>query len=789
VGDSKSDDPSGQGAYAFGPFVVDPLKRRLWRERGLVPISSKTFDVLVVLLEHRDHSVSKDELLNLVWPDTAVNENNLARQISSLRRALGQRPDEHDFVVTIPGHGYRFVATVRQLADVPPELRNGNGADGHAHHLPEPAPDVEEPHGSEVPPRPQLVVSTPGPSGRGWRPRLQGRWLAVGIAGAAIGAIVAVGADMQLRQRPHSSAPRRGLQRVTYEDAALPRDAAWAPDGQWVVYASDRAGNADLWKQHLGDPDPIRLTASASNESQPQWSPDGHAIVFRSERDGGGLYVMPASGGPERLVSNFGYEPRWSPDGTLILFKRSAVLPDLPTMYVVGLDGRPPRPVRPDVTGRFRSLHAAWHPDGGRVSIWGTTIGREVRFLTVPLESGAPVTPRIPDRVQRDLAGVSAGRFVWAPSRRHIYFEGSAGETQNVWRITVDPATEDWIDGPERLTTGAGEETNVALSADGTRLLFTATSSRTRLWSFPFDSANGIVTGEPYPISTGSTGEVDFDARADGSKVAYRTFRAGRSELWERSVTEGQERLLLASADRKLAKPLWSPDGARLAFIRWDTPDNTSAAAVALLNADGTGERALTSPRQVEMQGTDWSKDGRAILGACRFSETDRYSTCLLSVSGATQAGDSLVRVIASDPRRNLFNQRFSPDQRWITFLAHDLSYAATSTVYVAPSGGGPWRAVTDGAWFDDKPRWGPDGRVLYFVSNRSGVANVWGRRFDDAIGAPVGDPFQVTRFRSAQFLLTPRTVQMDIAITATQLLLPMTESRSDVWMLDQVDR
>jgi hypothetical protein len=96
---------------------------------------------------------------------------------------------------------------------------------------------------------------------------------------------------------------------------------------------------------------------------------------------------------------------------------------------------------------------------------------------------------------------------------------------------------------------------------------------------------------------------------------------------------------------------------------------------------------------------------------------------------------------------------------------------------------------MTDGAWFDDKPRWGPDGRVLYFVSNRSGVANVWGRRFDDAIGAPVGEPFQVTRFRSAQFLLTPRTVQMDIAITATQLLLPMTESRSDLWMLDQVDR
>ena len=197
----------------------------------------------------------------------------------------------------------------------------------------------------------------------------------------------------------------------------------------------------------------------------------------------------------------------------------------------------------------------------------------------------------------------------------------------------------------------------------------------------------------------------------------------------------------------------------------------------------------LTLPDHVEMEASDWTMDGRAILGACRFSPSDRFSTCLLPVSGPDESGAAMVRVLASDPRRNLHNQRFSPDQRWITFLAHDLLYAPASTVYVAPATGGAWQAITDGTWFDDKPRWGPDGRVLYFVSNRSGVANVWGRRVDTATGTPIGEIFPVTSFRSAQFRLTPRTVQMDIAVTATDLLLPMTESRSDIWMLDQVDR
>ena len=104
-----------------------------------------------------------------------------------------------------------------------------------------------------------------------------------------------------LRPAIPGSQPRRTLQRITYDEASLPRDAAWAPDGQWVVYASDRTGNADLWKQRLGDPDPVRLTTSEADESQPQWSPDGQSIVFRSERDGGGLFVIPAGGGAERM--------------------------------------------------------------------------------------------------------------------------------------------------------------------------------------------------------------------------------------------------------------------------------------------------------------------------------------------------------------------------------------------------------------------------------------------------------------------------------------------------------
>ena len=733
------------GRYAFGPFIVDPVKRTLCRQDRFVPITAKPFEVLVVLLQHRDRVVSKDELLSLVWPDTAVQENNLVRQISSLRRALGQRADQHDYIVTIPGQGYRFVATVNS-----------------AHPLPPPA-------------NADVAAASPKKSFT----------LPLTVVAVSCALLATAAAMTFLRPATSRSEPRRTLQRITYDETALPRDASWSADGRWIVYTSDAAGNADLWKQRLGDPDPIQLTSSPFNETQPAWSPDGRSIVFRSERDGGGLRLIPAEGGVERTIASFGYEPSWSPDSTRIIFKRSDVLPDLPTIYLVGLDGKPPQPVRPDVLGQFFSLHAAWHPDGRHVSIWGRMRRGGMTFLSVPLDGGNMSAPEMSTQVERDLTSLAPGKFVWSKSGRDIYFEASAGDTRNIWRVTIDPRTGNWTDGPERLTTGAGEETNVALSPDGARLIFSTASSRTRVWAFPFEPGNGRITGQPHPVTQGSTAEVDFDAQADGSKVAFYTVRAGRNELWERSISEGQDRLLLSSPKWRFIRPRWSPDGAKLAFSRCAGQDR--GVAVAVLNADGSGERDLTKPEAVDMQASDWSKDGEVILGACRFSKSDRYSTCQIPVRNDGGAGD--VRVIASDPLRNLYNQRFSPDQRWITFLAHDLSYEATSTVYVVPAGGGAWRPMTEGVWFDDKPRWGPDGRVLYFVSNRTGIANVWGRRFDSTTGAPVGEPFPVTSFRSAQFQLTPRTVQMDIAITATQLLLPMSESRSDIWMLDHVDR
>lgn len=103
--------------YEFGSFRLDAVKRLLWREGEPVPLTSKSFETLLALVESRGEILDKDELLSRVWPDTVVEEKNLTINISTLRKALGESPQEHRYIVTVPGRGYRFVADVEEISD------------------------------------------------------------------------------------------------------------------------------------------------------------------------------------------------------------------------------------------------------------------------------------------------------------------------------------------------------------------------------------------------------------------------------------------------------------------------------------------------------------------------------------------------------------------------------------------------------------------------------------------------------------------------------------------------
>src|SRR4030095_14587445 len=274
--------------YAFDSFVVGAGKSVVLRDEHSVPLTPKAFEILLVLVRNPGRVLSKEELMEQVWPDAFVDENNLPRNISSLRKALGEGPAEHKYIVTLPGQGYRFVAEVRELE--PPRgapSRSLLESVASESAKTEPAIAVHE----------EVVSSLPDKA----RPH---RISFLVVASVCLALALTIGAYFLFQQWSHSrqpTPPQRKLWQLTFEPG-LESEPSWSPDGHFVAYSSDQSGNFDIWVRSVGEGNSVQVTSSQAHDWQPNWSPDGLSLVFRSEREGGGLFAVPSLGGSERKL-------------------------------------------------------------------------------------------------------------------------------------------------------------------------------------------------------------------------------------------------------------------------------------------------------------------------------------------------------------------------------------------------------------------------------------------------------------------------------------------------------
>ncbi len=111
-------------SYQFGPFQLDVSDRVLLRNGQSVALTPKAFDLLLALIENRGHLLSKEALMMQLWPQTYIEDNNLAVHISILRKILSENGNGTEYIKTIPKRGYSFVASVREA--VPPDIAVSN---------------------------------------------------------------------------------------------------------------------------------------------------------------------------------------------------------------------------------------------------------------------------------------------------------------------------------------------------------------------------------------------------------------------------------------------------------------------------------------------------------------------------------------------------------------------------------------------------------------------------------------------------------------------------------------
>ena len=556
-------------------------------------------------------------------------------------------------------------------------------------------------------------------------------------------------AGLVIYRRSHSASPvapkQRALTRLTFDDG-LQFGSTWSPDGRFIAYSSNRGGKSDIWVQQVSGGDPVQVTRGPGHNWQPDWSPDGKYIAYRSEVGEGGLYIVPALGGQglERRIASFGYYPRWSPDGSQVMFQTTH-LTHMNRIYVVGLDGNEPR----EIVAEFlreqsgRVLSAAWHPDGKRVSIWVWEVGPGPSFWTVPVAGGAAIHSAIPPDVEKQFGDVAVrGRpewvndrdFSWASSGKAIYFERTFRGARNIWKMSVDPESLQ-ATAIERLTTGPGTDTEFSISSDG-RMAFTVEAQHLRAWVFPFDATLGRITGAGRAMTSPGVENVGQSLTLDGKKLAFVGNRAGKWGLWEKSLVDGRE-VPIEADDYNRYGPRWSRDGTRLAYTR-GLPNRDQ---LMIWSSQTRTEEPLTAPSETYREAWDWSPDGKWLLISQGDGDPPRAGLRLLPIFARPQAETQSLR-ITSNPDYFLFQGQFSPDGKWIVFEAVRASPtpSAQSIIFVMPAAGGPWTRISaEGVHWDDKPRWSPDGKTIYFVSGSGGFFNVWGIRLRCESGKAIG--------------------------------------------------
>lgn len=512
----------------FGPFCLDSGAKVLLKDGQTVHLTRKAVETLLLLVENAGQVVTREEMLEALWPDRVVEEANLAQNIAMVRRALAVEPGRAGYIETFPSRGYRVLGPVA-FAD---------------HALTDVVATVSD--------RPDSAAGEPDQPGR--LPKAGWRLLVMALVAIAAG----IGTWGLFHRRPEPPSAFRVVPLTRLPGKEF--QPAVTADGRNVAFVWEREGGqpATLWMQALGDSSPKMAAQAEGHYSSPAWAPNGRDLAYlRIGASSTEVLIHSAQSGTERLVTrlvppNYGFQHRlldWSPDGHWLAVSHS----DGPTkplgLFLVDTaTGEKKRLTAPgavvggDIDPRFS-------PDGKVISFIRYIHRSQQELYSVPVDGG---TPR---RLTAD--GKQVSDHDWAPDGNSIVFASDRGGTFRLWRLMTSVSAP--ANAPVPIAVYGEFPIELTLARKASVLIYAVLQQDRNIWRLDLKEKSWSR------VVASSAQDASPQYSPDGRNICFRSDRSGEEQLWV-SDSQGNNPVQVTRESLYPSVGHWSPDSRAIVF-------------------------------------------------------------------------------------------------------------------------------------------------------------------------------------------------------------------------------
>ena len=761
--------------FNFGNFTLDLERRLLLRDGEPVPLTPKAFDTLALLVRRRGHVVGKDELLDEIWADAFVEESTIAQNVFTLRKALGQKHTENQFIETVPKHGYRFIAEVKAIDGATGALpetgrqraahnnvvgeriseaqigdaETVNAETGKAETVDAASKDARANGNEEDELAPANVTAdaasnSPAASRSDLHPAKQRarsnfkiKLLAPLMLLLAVAFALGLYGFTQMKEAASDFGGRSPLTRTTQltNNGQVLR-AAVSPDGKYVAYIQSARGQESLWIRQVEIAGGIELVrpASGSHYVGITFSPDSNTIFYvKYDKDSaiGGLYQVPVLGGvARRILTDVDSQISFAPDKKQFAFVRNDLSRKESYLIVANLDNANQRQLAAYAGVNWMTDAApAWSPDGkiiirmARIES-SNSANTKTALLEVQVADGTQTIFKTHQwEAIQAIEWLADGTSLIVAAR-----DNASLIAHQLWQI-------DYPGGEARtITKDLNSYSSASVTADMKSLVAVLHRRIANLWIAPSDRASEAVR-----ILSGNSKELGWllgvEWLRDG-KIIYGSTAGGKEDVWLMNA-DGSNQKQLTTNDGANFDPTVSADGRIMVYVSKATD---AAPHLWKMNLE-SGESAQLTDGVSELR-PDITPDGRWVVYMSLVKDSPTLWKTPIDGGGAAI---QLSNKITSVPR-------VSPDGRFIACFYRAQVDTFSKLAVIPFEGGEPVKV------FDKSPttiveagiQWTPDGRALTFIDNRDGVSNIWLQPLDGSHAKQLTNFTSETIFRFA---------------------------------------